>query len=97
MKIERPGARPVTAPQRSGAGNDSATAPKPVPPAAPADEVAVSGKAREAARLRTRLKEAPDVRLDLVERIKAQVDSGTYRVSPSAVAAKLLNSGVLDE
>jgi flagellar biosynthesis anti-sigma factor FlgM len=97
MKIERTGPAPVTPAQRPDAGTTAAAAHPESAPPAPTDTVTVSGKAREAARLRSRLQQAPDVRLDLVERIKAQVDAGTYHVSPAAVAAKLLRSGVLDE
>ena len=65
-------------------------------PVGKADEVHVSKKAQEATVLRAKVRQAPEVRIDLVNKIKAQVDAGTYNVSPEKVAEKLLKSKVLD-
>lgn len=61
------------------------------------DVVSVSSEAEGAMRLRKALRKAPEVRLDLVERLKAQVEAGTYHVEPRAVAEKILKSKVLDQ
>lgn len=61
------------------------------------DKVDVSERAVQVATLKAKLATAPDVRMDLVERIKAQVDAGEYNVDPYKVAEKMLKSKVLDE
>lgn len=61
------------------------------------DGLSLSPKSQEAASLRAKLREAPEVRIDLVQRIKARVEAGTYQVDPRAVAAKMLQSRVFDE
>ncbi|HYG60752.1 MAG TPA: flagellar biosynthesis anti-sigma factor FlgM [Symbiobacteriaceae bacterium] len=61
-----------------------------------ADEVKVSRKAQEATALMAKVKQAPDVRMDLVNKIKAQVEAGTYNIAPDKVAEKLLKSKVLE-
>ena len=40
-------------------------------------------------------KDAPDVRTEKVEKIKAQIDSGTYNVSAQEVASKIA-AGIFD-
>lgn len=61
-----------------------------------ADGATFSPKAREAHRLRAKVKQVPEVREELVRRIKAQVESGSYKVDAGDVADKLLKSGVLE-
>jgi len=97
MRIERPskgvgeayrvgGARPTTAPSETQGTQTPGQL----------DSVSVSQKAQQATALRSKLKAAPEVRMDLVQRIKAEVEAGTYNVSPEKVAEKLLKSRVLD-
>lgn len=62
-----------------------------------ADKVTVSDKARQTAVLKAKLQAAPDVRMELVERLKKQIQSGEYNVSPDKVAERILRSKVLDE
>lgn len=40
------------------------------------------------------VRETPDVRMDKVEAVRSQVESGTYRVDAAAVAARML-SGIV--
>ena len=61
------------------------------------DRLSLSREAQEAADLRAKLREAPEVRIDLVARIKARVEAGTYHVDPRAVATRMLQSRVFDE
>lgn len=68
-----------------------------IPPVTVADGVALSGKAKEAYAMRIRLKKAPEIRADLVARIKAQVEAGHYNAEPRAVAESILRTGVFDE
>ncbi len=97
MKIQRPTAigvgdayqvgtaRPAVQPNTADAA-----------PVARGDSVSVSHRAQEAGRLRAKLTEAPEIRAELVQRIKAQVEAGTYTVSSTLVAERLLKSKVLD-
>lgn len=81
------GARPVTPQTQNPAQTQQI---------AKSDAVNVSKKALEATALRAKVKQAPEVRMDLVMKIKAQVDAGTYSVAPDKVAERLLKSKVLD-
>lgn len=65
--------------------------------AATADKVDVSNKAKQASALKAKLQSAPEVRIELVQRLKAQIDAGKYSVDPHKVAEKLLKSKILDE
>lgn len=76
--VRRVGPRPSAAPGAAPAGT------------APTDSVEISGRARELARARQAAEAAPDVRAELVARIKQQVESGTYEVSADLVARALL-------
>lgn len=98
MKIDRPNAGNIAGAYRAGSARPATatTATGAAKSAAP-DQVNVSDKARQAAALKSKLKEAPEVRMDLVERIKAQIEAGKYNVDPMQVAEKLLKSKVLDE
>ena len=99
MKVDRNSPRGVTGPDRSTAeraagqaGNPQVSGGKP-----PEDGVQLSEKARLAHVVRKRLREAPQVRMDLVLRLKEQIESGRYDVAPHKVAERILRSGVLDE
>lgn len=99
MKIDRPAIKGVTEAYRV-----QTPGPGPRPGAAEtrrsgsaSDGLSLSRKAQEAADLRDTLRKAPEVRVDLVERIKARVEAGTYQVDPRAVAARMLQSRVFDE
>jgi negative regulator of flagellin synthesis FlgM len=97
MKVDRPNVAGVTGAYRAQgarpvAPKDAAQAGK----APQADAVSVSKKAQEATALRAKVRQAPEVRMDLVNKLKAQVEAGTYNVSPEKVAEKLLKSKVLD-
>ncbi len=102
MKINNPNIRPpaeayktVDAATKPARGKEAAEQTQAA--AARADQVVVSDKAREAAALRAKVKSAPQVRTELVERIKAQVEAGTYKVDPRKVAEKMLRAGVFKE
>ncbi|MCG3210095.1 MAG: hypothetical protein FOGNACKC_03724 [Anaerolineae bacterium] len=53
-------------------------------------EVSLSGDALALQRIMQAAKDAPDVRTDLVQKIKGQIQAGTYQVNTENVAAKLL-------
>lgn len=98
MKIDRPQIGKVTGAYRAGAARPAATDKEATAAkTAAADKVNVSDKAKQAAALKAKLHEAPEVRVDLVERIKAQIKAGEYNVDPKQVAEKLLKSKALEE
>jgi flagellar biosynthesis anti-sigma factor FlgM len=96
MKVNRP---PGADLNRVHATTVRTSAPTPAQAAAgrSADELRLSSKAQEVNRLRAKLQEQPDVRMDLVERFKREIAAGEYRPDSQAVAAKLLEIRVLEQ
>ncbi len=98
MKIDRSQLQKVTGAYRAGTASPNVAGKEAgVAKGAEADRVNVSEKARTAAVLKAKIKETPEVRTELVERIKAQIEAGKYNVDPKKIAEKLLKSKVLDE
>lgn len=56
-----------------------------------ADRLALSQRAEEIRAARAALAETPEVRAGRVAELKAQIQSGSYRVDPDAVAERILN------
>ena len=56
------------------------------------DGLELSSIGRDIQTAKTALNQTPDIREDVVARIKSQVQNGTYNVSPSAFADKLLEA-----
>ena len=54
------------------------------------DQLQISSTGKDFQIAKAAVAEAPDVREDLVATIKARMDNGTYQVSASAFAGKLL-------
>jgi negative regulator of flagellin synthesis FlgM len=69
------------------AGNSSAT---------PATSVELSGRAKEIQQVRKLVENAPDVREDLVNALKAQIESGEYKVSGEEVADLMIRRALAD-
>jgi negative regulator of flagellin synthesis FlgM len=74
------GAKPAGTVQPSG----------PASPVVPADALSVSGGAQLLAAARAQLAAIPDIRMDKVEAIKAQMDSDNYNPDGEAVADGLV-------
>lgn len=55
-----------------------------------ADQLQISTAGRDYQTAKTAVAAAPDVREDLVASIRSRIDNGTYQVSNSAFAEKLL-------
>lgn len=55
-----------------------------------ADRVDLSPKAQEFSGLLAKLRQTPEVRSEVVDRLSAQVEAGEYRVDARAVARRLL-------
>ena len=56
-----------------------------------ADQLALSRRAEEIRAARAALAETPEVRAGRVAELKAQIQSGSYRVDPDTVAERILN------
>lgn len=54
------------------------------------DALSISGAGKDMQTAKTALSETPDIRTDLVNDIKAQIDAGAYGVSGESFADKLL-------
>ena len=73
------------------------------PGAGPAAQVEISAQAKalgtaktEAASYLPAVHAAPDIRTDLVSKLKTQVDSGTYRVSSADIADQIVRRAQAD-
>lgn len=53
-------------------------------------QVSLSGDALALQRITQAVKETPDVRVDVVRAIRAQLEAGTYQVNATSLAEKLL-------
>ena len=54
------------------------------------ETVAVSGLAREIGKIKNTAREAPEIRREKVEAIKAKIDKGEYHVSGTKIAGKII-------
>lgn len=55
-----------------------------------ADRLALSQQAAEVRAAHEALAALPDTRTELVARLKAEIEAGTYQVNPDAIAAKMI-------
>jgi flagellar biosynthesis anti-sigma factor FlgM len=62
-----------------------------------ADSVTLSDNAVSLANARTQVTNAPDVRQEKVNAIKQQISDGTYQVSPSVLARKMLGASAAND
>jgi len=60
------------------------------------DPVALSPRAMEMNRANSMLDDVPDVRGDMVIRLKTEIDSGKYNVKAGKVAEKMIERALLD-
>ncbi len=61
-----------------------------------ADTVSFSSRSRDIARVAEQVREAPDVRQDLVDRMKSVVDAGNYRVDNRDLATKMIKEMLME-
>lgn len=54
------------------------------------DKVELSSKTLDLKKMQMKTMSFPDVRPDIVEQIKTQLDSGTYNISPGEIAERLI-------
>lgn len=62
----------------------------------PAEKASISKEALNIQKIEKEVQDVPDVRTDVVDRIKAEVDAGTYRRQADQVAETLLTSSLID-
>lgn len=60
------------------------------------DSLELSPRARELSKIQQAISTAPEVRSDVIERIKKSLDSGEYKVSSEAVAHRMLVRSLVD-
>ncbi|HPQ69972.1 MAG TPA: flagellar biosynthesis anti-sigma factor FlgM [bacterium] len=99
MKVQND--RPIIQldPKAVQAQRDSLATPKGAVTAAtpvPAEKVSISKEALNIQQLEKEIQNVPDVRMDVVERIKAEVDAGTYDRPADQVAESLLTSSLIE-
>jgi negative regulator of flagellin synthesis FlgM len=66
------------------------------PAAAVADTVSFSNQGRSIARIAEEVKEAPEVRQDLVARFKDAVEAGSYRVESQDLATRMVKDMLME-
>lgn len=97
MKIERPGVKGSAETYRSNATQSKNSAPvSGVPVPSKTDQVSLSPQAQQVNALQAKLRQEPAVRMELVERIKAQIAAGTYQIEARQVADKMLKARVIE-
>lgn len=62
----------------------------------PAASVEVSAGAQEIQRVRKLVAETPDIRDDVVQSIKARIDSGSYKINSDDVADQMVRRALAD-
>ncbi|HEY8345203.1 MAG TPA: flagellar biosynthesis anti-sigma factor FlgM [Bacillota bacterium] len=60
------------------------------------DSLVLSPKARELSKIRQAIANAPEIRSDVISRIKKSIDNGEYNVSSEAVAHRMLVRSLVD-
>ena len=60
------------------------------------DKVDISSHARELQKAQEAVRQMPEVDLEKVEKIKAQLKNGTYKVAPDKIATKILEESLLN-
>ncbi len=61
------------------------------------DEIEISARARELQLYRVRLREIPEVRVELVSAIKKQLEQGTYQLDAEKIAGGIVAEHRLDK
>lgn len=61
------------------------------------DTVVISDAARRIQEAQQQLKAIPDVRVDKVAELKAQIEKGTYEIKPDEIAGKMIRESLLND
>jgi flagellar biosynthesis anti-sigma factor FlgM len=62
----------------------------------PAEKVSISPSAVNMKQFEAEVKDAPEVRMDLVNRIKAEIEAGTYQRPAEKVAEAMIQSSLVE-
>ncbi len=62
----------------------------------PQERIDLSGKARDVLQLQKAVTEAPEVREDKVNELKARIESGNHNVSAGDIASKIVGDSLTD-
>jgi negative regulator of flagellin synthesis FlgM len=66
-------------------------------PALKADTVDLSETGKRLQEAQTQLQAIPDVRMDRVAELKAQIDNGTYKIQSEEIAEKMIRDSLLND
>ncbi len=83
-KVDELRNREKSAPAKSGESERASSESK------SSETVAVSGLAREIGKVKSAAREAPDIRREKVEALKARIEKGEYHVSGEKIAGKII-------
>jgi negative regulator of flagellin synthesis FlgM len=61
------------------------------------DQVTVSERAKDMARLQADVSKVPEVRADRVQELQNAINTGTYNVRGEAVAGKFIREAIIDQ
>jgi negative regulator of flagellin synthesis FlgM len=61
------------------------------------DRLEISVRSREIAHLDELIRSTPDVREDKIEKVRKEIEAGTYNVKAEKIAEKILGGNLLDE
>lgn len=98
MKIDRTNTSGVSGAYRGPARPGAQVPGGPVSSGSPqTDQVTVSQKASRASQVKGQMTHLPEVRAELLARLKDEIDTGKYKVESRKLAEKMLKARVLDE
>ncbi len=61
------------------------------------DTVVISDAARRIQEVQKQLQAIPDVRVDKVAELRAQIENGSYEIKPDAIAGKMIRESLLND
>ncbi|MCU0558670.1 MAG: flagellar biosynthesis anti-sigma factor FlgM [Desulfobacterales bacterium] len=62
-----------------------------------ADTVVISDAARRIQEAQKQLQAIPDVRIDKVAELRAQIENGSYAIKPDAIAGRMIRESLLND
>jgi negative regulator of flagellin synthesis FlgM len=89
--VSKNGVQRLESPQQSG------QAPKSSGEQSDSDRLELSVRSREISHLDELIQSTPDVRADKVDKVRRELENGTYNVKAEKIAEKIINGNLLDE
>lgn len=98
MKIggKKPGVGTENLINKAGGGNGQAKKPEAKNQISSGDNVNISSKAKDLGRIKQMLGSVPDVRGEMVVKLKTDIESGHYHVDSEKVAERMIQRAVQD-